>query len=479
MPPAARVTDMHTCPMVTGVVPHVGGPILPPGHPTTMIGNLPAARVGDMATCTGPPDTIVKGSPTVLIGNMPAARMGDNTAHGGVITVGHPTTIIGDAGSGGGGGGGGGGGASAASGSSSASPGGGAVSQGQSDSGEPAEESIEPAVVTLEPLEAEPEEPAGPSEQQVDTGTHWIGIELVDEADRPVRGERFRLVLPNNKEHYGALDKKGHVRIEGIKEGGWCRFTFTNLDAAAWERWKARGGDEQPADTTTSSPTAGAESGAVPQGETDSPGRWHRVYAGECVSSVAKSRGHFWETIWNHAANAELKRRRADPNVLLPGDAVFIPDKQTREESLSTDQEHKFRRKGEPSKLRLKVAEDDEPRANEQYRLEVDGHTYRGTTDENGYLAEQIPGNARRGRLYVGEDEEPYELDLGHLDPIGEISGIQGRLNNLGFDCGRIDGRLGEVTAGAIMAFQTFHELEPTGRPDQATLDKLLDEHGS
>ena len=104
MPPAARVTDMHTCPMVTGVVPHVGGPILPPGHPITLIGSLPAARVGDLVTCAGPPDTIVKGSPTVLIGNMPAARMGDNTAHGGVIVMGHPTTLIGDTGSGGGGG---------------------------------------------------------------------------------------------------------------------------------------------------------------------------------------------------------------------------------------------------------------------------------------------------------------------------------------------------------------------------------------
>ena len=99
MPPAARVTDMHTCPMVTGVVPHVGGPILPAGHPTTIIGGLPAARIGDLLTCVGPPDTIVKGAPTVLIGMMPAARMGDNTAHGGVIVLGHPTTLIGDAGS--------------------------------------------------------------------------------------------------------------------------------------------------------------------------------------------------------------------------------------------------------------------------------------------------------------------------------------------------------------------------------------------
>ena len=93
--PAARITDLHTCPMVTGVVPHVGGPILPPGCPTVLLGKLPAARVGDMATCTGPPDVIAKGSVTVLIGKQPAARMGDLTAHGGVIVLGCPMVLIG------------------------------------------------------------------------------------------------------------------------------------------------------------------------------------------------------------------------------------------------------------------------------------------------------------------------------------------------------------------------------------------------
>jgi uncharacterized Zn-binding protein involved in type VI secretion len=93
--PAARITDMHTCPMVTVLVPHVGGPILPPGAPTVMIGGLPAARVGDMATCVGPPDTIIMGSTTVLIGGMPAARLTDPTAHGGLIVAGEPTVLIG------------------------------------------------------------------------------------------------------------------------------------------------------------------------------------------------------------------------------------------------------------------------------------------------------------------------------------------------------------------------------------------------
>lgn len=94
MPPAARISDMHVCPMITGVVPHVGGPILPPGCPTVLIGGLPAARVSDMAVCTGPPDVIVMGSTTVLIGGMPAARMGDTTAHGGTIILGCFTVLI-------------------------------------------------------------------------------------------------------------------------------------------------------------------------------------------------------------------------------------------------------------------------------------------------------------------------------------------------------------------------------------------------
>ncbi len=97
MPPAARQTDLHTCPMVTpGVppIPHVGGPISQ-GIPTVLIGGLPAATLGSMCVCVGPPDSIVKGSSTVMIGGMPAARMGDTTAHGGSIVSGLPTVIIG------------------------------------------------------------------------------------------------------------------------------------------------------------------------------------------------------------------------------------------------------------------------------------------------------------------------------------------------------------------------------------------------
>ena len=93
--PAARITDMHVCPAFDGPVPHVGGPILPPGCPTVLVGKLPAARATDQATCVGPPDLIAMGSVTVLIGKMPAARLGDPCGHGGTIVAGFPQVLIG------------------------------------------------------------------------------------------------------------------------------------------------------------------------------------------------------------------------------------------------------------------------------------------------------------------------------------------------------------------------------------------------
>jgi uncharacterized Zn-binding protein involved in type VI secretion len=95
MPLAARVSDFHVCPMFNGPSPHVGGIILPPGAPTVIIGGLPAACVGDMCVCVGPPDSIIAGSSTVMIGGKPAARMGDSTAHGGIVIIGCPTVNIG------------------------------------------------------------------------------------------------------------------------------------------------------------------------------------------------------------------------------------------------------------------------------------------------------------------------------------------------------------------------------------------------
>ncbi len=148
--PASRVGDMHVCPMVTGIVPHVGGPVIPPGAITVLIGGMPAARIGDMCVCVGPPDVIALGAMTVIVSGMPQARILDLTAHGGMLVLGCPTVIVGD-GAGGGGGGGGGGGASGGGG------GGGAAA---------APPAAGPAPAASAPVVASAPTPATPAAQQ-------------------------------------------------------------------------------------------------------------------------------------------------------------------------------------------------------------------------------------------------------------------------------------------------------------------------
>jgi N-acetylmuramoyl-L-alanine amidase len=205
----------------------------------------------------------------------------------------------------------------------------------------------------------------------------------------------------------------------------------------------------------------------------------YKVKQGDCIESIAEKYGLFWETLWNHPKNRPLREKRREANVLFPGDIVFVPEKRIKEESGQTEQRHRFRRKGIPSILRMVLKdEDDEPIANVKYILEIDGEITSGTTDATGKLEQRIKPNARKGKLIVGEESDEYNLDLGYIDPITEISGVQSRLNNLGFDCGKVDGVLGPKTREAIQEFQIEHGLEQTGEIDQQTRNKLKEIYG-
>lgn len=203
----------------------------------------------------------------------------------------------------------------------------------------------------------------------------------------------------------------------------------------------------------------------------------HEVRQGECIFSIAKIYGFFWEKIWNHPNNAQLKQSRQDPNILYPGDVVFVPEKEEKQESCATEQRHRFRKKGTSAMLRIQLLDDDEPRADESYVLEIDGQLFSGTTDGDGRLEHPILPDARKGRLLVGEAQEEYILKLGYVDPIDEVSGVQARLNNLGFDCGEVDGVLGPRTEAALREFQRKYELTETGEADEATRNKLVEIH--
>jgi len=468
--PAARIGDLCA---------H-GGAIVGPGCPTVLIGFMPAVRgmpAMDQAACpmfNGPvphaTGTILKGSTTVMIGYMPAARVSDpigppTVCAGNAIALGCPTVLIGDQGGGGStGGGAGGGGASGGGGGTGA--------------GGPAAATAQPQSTYAETAPAQPAV-AGPPTQNVGTGTHWLEIEMVDEAEQPVVGERYTIRLPDAKEVSGGLDDKGRVRITGIQKPGSWQIRFPNLDMDAWHRWAPK--PLPPPAGSTAPPQAGPDEGPVPKGS-DQPGRghWHSVLQGECMSSIGKDHGLFWSTIWNHAANAELKHRRGNPNVLLPHDAVFLPNPRPKGEGGATDQHHKFRRRGEPACFRMKLLEEGEPRADAPYILEVDGQQHEGVTDAQGLITQPIPGNARRARLLVGpeNDQSEYLLGVGELDPVAEIRGVQGRLQNLGYDCGALDGILSERTRKAIARFQRTYKLAESGTPDTATREKLVEVHG-
>jgi N-acetylmuramoyl-L-alanine amidase len=239
----------------------------------------------------------------------------------------------------------------------------------------------------------------------------------------------------------------------------------------------------------------------------------HIVRAGDCMASIAFEHGFLWETLWNHPKNSALKQSRKDPNVLKPGDVVHIPDPAPHDESAGTETRHRFRRKGGPAILKLKLtrppepqgtaaasappagasrsvstedpeppaAQADQPWANAPYNLELDGKLSSGTSDGDGIIEVKIPPNARSGTLTI-EPGTPREthipLNLGHLDPIEDVSGIKQRLVNLGFDCGSSDDTETPGFKAALAAFQEHAGLEATGKVDQRTRDKLKEIHG-
>ena len=204
----------------------------------------------------------------------------------------------------------------------------------------------------------------------------------------------------------------------------------------------------------------------------------YKVRKGESIASIAFERGLFPDTIWDDPKNKELKEKREHPDVLMPGDIVFVREKEEKEESCDTEQKHRFRRKGVPAKLEVQLMEDGEPRDNLEYRLIIDGIPIDGKTDSDGWVKHSIPPNAKKGELKIG-DSEVIDLDIGHLDPVTTIEGVQQRLNNLNFNCGEPSGKLDERTSAAIRSFQQEHDLEGTGNPNEATESKLVEVHGS
>lgn len=203
----------------------------------------------------------------------------------------------------------------------------------------------------------------------------------------------------------------------------------------------------------------------------------HTVRQGECIASIAQRYGHFPDAVWDHPDNAELKKTRQDPFCLLPGDRVMVPDKTAKDVDCAAGERHRFRRKGVPEQLKVQFLSKGEPRANEAYSLNLDGELISGTTDRDGWLICSIPPGAKAAKVTFGGDKEVYDLDLGRLDPIEEITGALARLRNLGFYAGPVDGDPDDLEV-ALVDFQAARDLEITGELDDATKAELKQVYG-
>jgi hypothetical protein len=198
------------------------------------------------------------------------------------------------------------------------------------------------------------------------------------------------------------------------------------------------------------------------------------------MESIAVKTGHCWKSLWNHPENLSLKKLRRDPNVLLPNDTIYVPKIEPKYERYVTGRRHRFVRNGVPSRLRIRVMRAGRARAFQPYELRVDGATYTGITDAEGWIEAPISPQASQGELIVGDNPLTRylcDINLGAMDPITEVTGVQKRLQNLGYSC-EVTGEIDDQTADALSDFQKAVDLEPTGELDQVTSQKLQEAYG-
>ena len=202
------------------------------------------------------------------------------------------------------------------------------------------------------------------------------------------------------------------------------------------------------------------------------------IQDGDSVIKLSEQYGLWAHTIWDDPANAELKKKRTDMNALMPGDKLVIPDKRLKQEKRPTGKRHRFKRKGIPAIFRLQLFVGDLPRKNQSYRLILGDQELKGKTDDQGVLQEYVPAGSFEAELIIGPEESHFRVQFGFLRPATDLSGVQRRLTNMGFDTGNLDGEMTDRTHEAIREFQAHFELKQTGELDDATRDKIEQVHG-
>lgn len=205
----------------------------------------------------------------------------------------------------------------------------------------------------------------------------------------------------------------------------------------------------------------------------------HKILPGECVSSLALSNGVAPDVIWSAPGNADLRRRRDEPNVLAAGDVVDIPARTTKRVSVQAGGRYVLQLSHTHITLRVKLEDPKGPLASEPYVLTIDGREIRGQTDGDGLLEERVPASTSVARLLLPDRNEQCRLELGHLEPYDGWKGVAQRLTNLGFFVGTVGDEPSSELHRALSAFQQEEGIAVTGELDASTLDAMRERHGS
>lgn len=209
--------------------------------------------------------------------------------------------------------------------------------------------------------------------------------------------------------------------------------------------------------------------------------KWHTVGDGDSLVGLTIEAGFgSVDAIWSHPENAALRKARRNPWLLLSGDRIFIPDRQPGFRTVKTGSRHVFVLRVPRAQVRVRILyHDGTPATEHRYELDVEGERHEGVTDGEGIVEHRVPSSARQGKLTVwmiendAEVPRSWELDLGHIEPLREVRGVQTRLRNLGIYHGSQDGKLDPLTGQAIQSFQEQQGIEPTGELDDLTYDAL------
>jgi hypothetical protein len=301
---------------------------------------------------------------------------------------------------------------------------------------------------------------------------HWIEVELVGRDDKPIAWEKYAIKLPDGTTSTGRLDAFGWIRIDGIKPGGMCQVSFPELDTKVW----------QPIESTAARPAPGPVKGKARNTSWyPDAGSSITVKEGQCCTSVAYAEGHLWQSIWDAAENKALRKTRDDPNCLMPGDSLYVPELTKKEEARPTDQRHRFRLMAAAKLVIMLTYPHGEPRKGARYELTVGDLVVKDTTADGKINVVIVPSDTKGKLLVYGDGtvtDQTFEFRLGTLNPYNEVQGVQQRFRNLGSRRIEVNNQNNESTTTAVRGFQRGSGKAATGAAADVQTD-LRNQHGS